>query len=263
MMPRVLIVAGSDSGGGAGIQADIKTVTQHSGYAMTAITALTAQNTQGVAGIEAVSPAFIASQMQAVLTDIGADIIKTGMLHNEAVMRVVHNTWQAFDAAIPLVLDPVMVATSGDALIDNAAIDYLKTSLIPKAFVITPNIPEAELLTHMTIRSQDDMKESASRLHDMGAKNVLLKGGHVDAQDGNIYDYLATPNGNTWFCSSKIDTKHTHGTGCTLASALATRIAAGDALQDAAKIARNYVHDAILCAPNLGKGHGPLGVPSA
>jgi hydroxymethylpyrimidine/phosphomethylpyrimidine kinase len=256
MKGRVLIVAGSDSGGGAGIQADIKTVTMLDGYAATAITALTAQNTQGVFGVVPVEPDFIAQQMTLVLDDIGADAIKTGMLHSAAVIETVARVYATKAAGVPLVVDPVMVAKGGHPLIDADAVGALRRVLIAHAAVITPNLPEAETLAGATIRSLDDMQRAAGGLLTLGCKAVLLKGGHLDGRF--VHDVLATPGGVEVFTSPRIETRHTHGTGCTLASAIAVSLAQAMPLPLAVQRARSYVQHAIESAPGLGQGHGPL-----
>ena len=251
---RILVIAGSDSGGGAGIQADIKTISMLGGYAMTAITALTAQNTQTVSAVLPIEPDFITQQIQVVADDIGVDVIKTGMLHNQDVILAVAKAVKAIDC--PLVLDPVMVATSGDKLLKDDAIDALKTELLPLADVVTPNVPEAELLSGITIKTRDDMIEAAKAMEALGAKAVLLKGGHLEGE--TLYDLLWYDNQPYWYESPRIDTVHTHGTGCTLASAVATLLGQGNALLDAVEAARAYVLKAIQTAPELGHGHGPL-----
>ncbi len=252
---RVLIVAGSDSGGGAGIQADIKTVTALRGYAMTAITALTAQNTKGVFGVVGVEPDFIVRQMRLVIEDIGADVIKTGMLHNSAVIEAVCSVVEEY--GLPLVADPVMFAKGGHALLEQEAMSSLRARLVPLASVITPNIPEAESLIGTKIESAENMESAAKAFAGLGASAVLLKGGHLP---GDILtDILHTESGLHRWDDARIDTPHTHGTGCTLASAVATGLAQGLPLPDAVVRARAYVRDAILAAPGLGAGHGPLG----
>jgi hydroxymethylpyrimidine/phosphomethylpyrimidine kinase len=256
MRGRVLIVAGSDSGGGAGIQADIKAVTMLDGFATTAITALTAQNTQGVFGILAVAPEFIRQQMEVVLDDIGADAIKTGMLHDDAVIKTVASTLAARAATVPLVVDPVMVAKGGAQLIVADAVDALKQLLIPRAAVLTPNLPEAEILIGRTIDTLDAMRVAADHLLSLGCRTVLLKGGHLPGDV--LYDVLATAEGQRVWQSARIETRHTHGTGCTLASAIATGLAQGLAVEAAVERARDYVHRAIATAPGIGHGHGPL-----
>ena len=261
MIARVLIIAGSDSGGGAGIQADIKTVTCLGGYAATAITALTAQNTLGVFGIHDVPDDFIKQQIELVLADIGADAIKIGMLHKASVIKTIHHTlYQAPSTSYPapLILDTVMFAKGGAPLLQPEAIDALKTLLIPRAAIITPNIPEAEHLTGMKIVTVADMRRVAEKLLALGCKAVLLKGGH--AEGAEVTDILLEANGSeTLLTSPRIATRHTHGTGCTFASAIATGIAQKMPLKDAVQCAHSYIAEAIKHAPNLGKGHGPLG----
>lgn len=256
MIARVLIIAGSDSCGGAGLQGDIKTVTCLGGYAATAVTALTAQNTQGVFGIHDVPDAFIAQQIELVLSDIGSDAIKIGMLHKTSVIETIAKSLTNY-ATIPLVLDTVMFAKGGAALLEPSAVDALKTLLIPRATIITPNIPEAEYLTGMKIITVDDMCKAAQHLLKLGCKTVLLKGGHAEGTE--VTDVLLANGIETFFTSPRRHTRHTHGTGCTFASAIATGIAQKMPLHDAVKRAHDYVAEAIKHAPNLGKGHGPLG----
>ena len=253
---RILIVAGSDSGGGAGIQADIKTVTALGGYAATAITALTAQNTRGVFGIVGIDPAFVQQQMRVVLEDIGADAVKTGMLHDAAMIAAVREVLDGLDPAIPVVVDPVMVAQSGDALLDPGAMASLTERLLPRATVLTPNAPEAERLTGQTVRDLDGMMRAAKRLLAMGPAAVLVKGGHVSG--ATVTDVLVTGDTVETFASPRIDTPHTHGTGCTLASAIATGLGQQLSLRAAVIRARAYLHEAIRTAPGLGHGHGPV-----
>lgn len=252
---RVLIIAGSDSGGGAGIQADIKTVTCLGGYAATAITALTAQNTLGVFGIHDVPEEFIVSQIKLVLDDIGADVIKTGMLHKESVIRAVARTISEYPN-IPLVLDPVMFAKGGAALLESNSLNTLKTCIIPMSTIITPNVPEAEYLAGITVNSVNDMRCAAEKIFALGCKSILLKGGHLEGEI--VTDLLLTKDGENIFEQPRINSKNTHGTGCTLASAIATGIAQKMSLPDAVTRARNYVLEAIRTAPDIGKGHGPL-----
>lgn len=254
---RVLIVAGSDSGGGAGIQADIKAVLALGGYAAAAITALTAQNTLGVHGVMPVPPEFVRQQMVVVLDDIGADAIKTGMLGGVDVVRAVAATLRQHAAGIPLVVDPVMVAKGGARLLDDAAITAVRHDLLPMATLLTPNIPEAEALTGLVITDQVTARHAAQALLDLGAPAVLLKGGHLSG--AMVQDLLATSAGIELIESPRIDTQHTHGTGCTLASAVATGLAQGMRLSDAVRRGTAYVHAAILAAPGFGAGHGPLG----
>ena len=259
---RILIIAGSDSGGGAGIQGDIKTVQALGGYAMTAITALTAQNTQGVFGIHPVPPEFIAQQISLCLDDIGADAIKTGMLHSAEVIAAVAG---AVPQHIPLVVDPVMIAKGGAPLLVEAALHALKTLLLPRATIITPNLPEAELLLGRTIDiAPEAMAEAARELLQFGCKAVLLKGGHAIAADGTptplLTDVLVVAEqAPVTFTAPRIDTRHTHGTGCAMASAIATGLGQGLSLVDAVARAHEYVQQAIARAPGFGHGHGPLG----
>jgi hydroxymethylpyrimidine/phosphomethylpyrimidine kinase len=253
---RVLIVAGSDSGGGAGIQADIKTVTALGGYAMTAITALTAQNTLGVDAIHAVPADFVAQQMTMALDDIGADCVKIGMLHRAEVAHAVADVLSGSAAEIPLVLDTVMIAKGGHALLDDDAVDALKTRLVPRADLVTPNLPEAEALTGLPIHTVEDMIDAGQDILDLGAKAVLMKGGHMEGE--TLTDLLVTPEETVGWESARLDTPHTHGTGCTLASACAAGMAQGLDLVEAVARARAYVLEAIRTAPGFGGGHGPL-----
>lgn len=250
---RVLIVAGSDPSGGAGIQADIKTVTALGGYAMTAITALTAQNTEGVFGVHEVPPDFIAQQMRLVLGDIGADCIKIGMLHSAEVIATVADVLAADAPDVPLVLDPVMVAKGGHALLESSAVASLKARLVGRARIITPNLPEAAALAG----DDGDGGSLARRVLALGPQAVLLKGGHGAGDD--VTDILLETGAEPeTFVSPRLKTRHTHGTGCTLASAIATGLAQGLALRAAVVRARAYVLEAIRTAPGYGKGHGPL-----
>jgi len=253
---RVLIIAGSDSGGGAGIQADIKAVTALGGFAATAITALTAQNTLGVHGVLPVPAAFLRQQIQVVLRDIGADALKTGMLHDVPTIEAVCDEIAAEAPGVPLVADPVMVAKGGHPLLQPDAVETLKRRLLPLAAVITPNLPEAEVLLGRRIPDAAAMPEAARALLGLGARAVLLKGGHLEG--ARLVDVLATAAGIERFEDARIETRHTHGTGCTLASAIAAGLAQGMALRDAVARARAYVRAAILAAPGFGAGHGPL-----
>ena len=255
-IPRVLIVAGSDSGGGAGIQADIKTVTALGGFAMTAVTALTAQNTEGVAAVFDVPPEFAAQQMRLVLDDIGADALKTGMLHHAGVIEAVADVIDEMAAGIPLVVDPVMVAQSGASLLDPEAVDALKRRLLPLATVLTPNIPEAETLIGASIATSEDMVDASERIAAMGPSAVLLKGGHLTGE--TLTDVLRADGLVETFSDARIDTRHTHGTGCTLASAIATGLGQGLSLRDAVVRGRGYLREAIRTAPGFGRGHGPV-----
>lgn len=252
---RVLIAAGSDSGGGAGIQADIKAVTALGGFAMTAVTALTAQNTMGVFGVLPVPPEFVAQQLRVVLDDLGADAVKTGMLNTAEVILAIVGVLADYPA-IPLVVDPVMVAKGGDRLLQESAAAALVGELLPRAALITPNLPEAEALTGLSVGDVDGMRRAGDRLLAMGPQAVLVKGGHLDGDV--LTDLLMTGEGETLFRSPRQHTRHTHGTGCTLASAIATGLAQGLALADAVARARDYVAEAIRHAPGFGAGHGPL-----
>ena len=257
MQGRVLIVAGSDSGGGAGIQADIKTVTALGGYAATAITALTAQDTTGVHGVLPVPTDFIQQQMRVVIGDIGADCIKTGMLHNAEVIEAVAEVIEHEAPNVPVVIDPVMVAKGGASLLDPDAVATLKQRALPIATVLTPNLPEAEALTGTTIGDVDDMRRAGEMLCAQGARAVFVKGGHLPGE--TVHDLLVTNDGAELFSAPRTDTVHTHGTGCTLASAIATGLAQGMELRNAVARAQAYVHKAIRAAPGFGKGHGPIG----
>ncbi len=256
MEGRVLIVAGSDSGGGAGLQADIKTVTALGGYAATAVTALTSQNTVGVQEIHDVPASFVASQMKSVMDDIGADCIKTGMLHTEEVIDTVVDFHDSRASRIPLVVDPVMVAKDGTRLVRPDTGEALRARLIPRAVLITPNIPEAAALTGSPISSFEEMKRAAEALLTLGPQAVLLKGGHLEG--AVVRDIHATARGMETFDSPRIETRHTHGTGCTLASAVAVGIAQGLAVRAAVARGREYLRAAIETAPGYGAGHGPL-----
>jgi hydroxymethylpyrimidine/phosphomethylpyrimidine kinase len=253
---RVLVIAGSDSGGGAGIQADLKTITALRAFAATAITALTAQNTQGVFAMHPVPPDFVARQMELVLTDIGADAIKTGMLGSAEVIEAVAGVYERLSQGVPLVVDPVMVAKGGAPLLLPHAQGALRERLLPLATLITPNLPEAESLTGMTIRGVTEMRAAAEALLDMGPAAVLLKGGHLPGPE--VIDVLRTRQGERLFEDARIETRATHGTGCTLASAIAAGLAQGLDLEPAIARARHYLRQAILSAPGLGHGHGPL-----
>lgn len=257
MKGRVLICAGSDSGGGAGIQADIKAVTALGGFAMTAITALTAQDTLGVHGVMGVPPDFIRRQIAVVLDDLGADALKTGMLHDSPTIEAVCDELAARAPGLPLVVDPVMVAKGGARLLAADAVETLKRRLLPLAAILTPNLPEAEVLAGMEIASEAEMRHAAEALLTLGVPAVLLKGGHLPGPI--VVDLLATPEGVTRFEDPRVETRHTHGTGCTLASAIATGLAQGMALEAAVARARRYVRAALRAAPGFGRGHGPLG----
>jgi hydroxymethylpyrimidine/phosphomethylpyrimidine kinase len=255
--PRILVVAGSDSGGGAGIQADIKTITMLGGFAMTAVTALTAQNTLGVDEVLEIEPRFVAQQMKSVLTDLGADAIKTGMLGSARIVEAVAGVCESLAFGVPLIVDPVMVAKGGARLLDKGAHDALVLRLLPLASLLTPNVPEAEVLTGMTIKTARDLERAADALLALGPSAVLMKGGHLEGDV--VVDVLRTADGAEHrFEGPRIVSRSTHGTGCTLASAIAAGIAEGLTLEGAVARARDYVVQAIRLAPGLGKGHGPL-----
>lgn len=253
---RVLVIAGSDSGGGAGIQADIKSIMAMGGFATTALAALTAQNTRGVTGVMPVPPAFLRAQIDAVMDDIGADAVKTGMLPDTASIETVADFLESQPASLPFVMDPVMVATSGDRLQSEEALAALRTRLLPRATVITPNIPEAELLLGHRIADAEGQAAAAQALLATGAAAVLVKGGHLPGE--MVTDLLASARGIVAISGPRIDSTSTHGTGCTLASAIAAGLAQGMALEAAIRRARAYVAAAIAAAPGLGQGHGPL-----
>ncbi len=255
-LPRLLIIAGSDSSGGAGIQADIKTASAFGVYAMTAITAITVQNTTGVTAVHAVPPEIVRQQIIACLKDIGADAIKTGMLANAAIVRVVAATLAEYAPGVPLVVDPVMVATSGAALLKPDAEKILIKKLIPLATLVTPNIPETKRLTGITRSDRASLRKAATILRHMGAKAALIKGGH--SSKATIDDMLVWDQGESIFTFPRLKTRSTHGTGCTLASAIASGLAKGLPLSMAVGEARQYVQAAIASAPGFGKGHGPL-----
>lgn len=256
---RVLIISGSDSGGGAGLQADLKTVTALGGYGATAVTALTVQDTQGVYGVMNVPVGFIRHQMEVVLSDIGVDCFKSGMLSDASIMEEIANVIDSTfstDYRPPYVLDPVMVAKGGAVLLEAGEVSALKSILLPMASLVTPNIPEAEALTGLEVETLDDQKRTAEIILTMGAGATLVKGGHLG--DDEVCDVLATQEDMDVFTSPRLNTRHTHGTGCTLASGVAALLAQGWTLIDAVIHARHYVYEAIRLAPGLGSGHGPL-----
>lgn len=252
---RVLIIAGSDSGGGAGIQADIKTVTALGGYAATAVTAITVQNTLGVSAVHPIPLEIVEAQARAVLDDIGADAIKTGMLGSAEMVAVVARILETA-RAIPAVIDPVMVAKGGASLLAQEAIGAVRTLLVPRAALLTPNAPEAAALTGLPVETTDDLRRAGEALLAAGAAAVLMKGGHVAGD--RVVDVLMTSSGETAFEGPRFETRQTHGTGCTLASACATGLGQGLPLIEAVAIAWDYVHQAMLAAPDFGAGHGPL-----
>jgi hydroxymethylpyrimidine/phosphomethylpyrimidine kinase len=253
---RVLIIAGSDSGGGAGVQADIKTVTALGGYAATAITAVTVQNTLGVSGVHPIPLSVIEAQARAVLDDIGADAIKTGMLATVEVVELVAALLDGPGRGVPAVIDPVMVAKGGQALLEDGAVTAVRDALVPRAALLTPNAPEAEALTGVAVTDVEGQRRAGERLLELGAGAVLMKGGHVIGP--TVVDLLLTPDGETTFEGPRLDSRNTHGTGCTLASACAAGLAQGLRLEEAVARAWAYVAEAIRRAPGLGGGHGPL-----
>lgn len=261
MMKRVLTIAGSDSGGGAGIQADLKAFAARGVYGMSAITALTAQNTVGVQGVFEIPPEFVAQQIDSVMTDIGADAWKTGMLSNAAIIQVVAEKARQYGVEL-LVVDPVMVAKSGDPLLRPEARDALIHTLLPLAYVVTPNHHEAQVLTGMTIHTRADAREAARAIHAMGPKHVVVKGGHLpEAADlGVAVDVLYDGERFVEFHVPRLDTPHTHGTGCTYASAIAAELAKGRDVVAAVRTAKAYLTAALRAGVNLGigRGHGPL-----
>lgn len=254
---RVLIAAGSDSGGGAGIQADIKAVTALGGFATTAVTALTAQNTRGVQGVRGVEPDFIGEQMVSVLDDIGTDAVKTGMLHSRSVIETVASTLEGQAQRLPLIVDPVMVAQSGDRLVEEAAQEALAHRLIPLATMITPNIPEAEVLAGRSFREQEDPAGLARELLGLGCQSVLLKGGHGHGDE--VVDVLVEQGKEPMYLRyPRVATANNHGTGCTLASAVAVGVGEGRSREAAVRRARAYLQRALETAPGLGQGSGPV-----
>ncbi|MEI4261742.1 bifunctional hydroxymethylpyrimidine kinase/phosphomethylpyrimidine kinase [Roseovarius sp. D0-M9] len=256
MIPNILSIAGSDPSGGAGIQADIKSISANDGYAMAAITALTAQNTQGVQAVEMMTPSFVASQIAAIRDDIRIDAVKIGMLGNADIIGAVVAALDGLDA--PVVLDPVMVAKGGDRLLAAEAVEALRRHLIPRAKLITPNLPEAaDLLGVAEARTREDMLAQAEHLADLGARAVLLKGGHLTGDASP--DLLLHPGGAEWLEGRRVDSRNTHGTGCTLSAAIAAGLAAGMPLSEAVARGKSYVTGAIAAADMLdvGQGHGP------
>lgn len=291
-LPPILTIAGSDSGGGAGIQADLKTIQALGGYGMSAITAITAQNTEGVFGVQEVSLEIIRQQIELVLSDIGASAIKTGMLASAEIIETVVDSLKGFcardnipppvggrlgggrgeaesyNAPLPtsplqgegkLVVDPVMIAKGGVSLLKDDAVETLVRKLLPLATVVTPNIQEAERLSGVPIKEKNDMLKAARRVLTHGVQAVIIKGGHLDTGDGLVHNLLVGSDGlEIWQSSPRINTRNTHGTGCTFSAALATLLGRGFSLQESFAIAEAYVAGAIAHAPDLGKGHGPL-----
>ena len=253
-MKTALTIAGSDSSGGAGIQADLKTMTMNGVFAMSAVTALTAQNTTGVRSIQESTPEFLKDQIDAVFEDIFPDAVKIGMVSSNSLIRVIAERLE-FHKARNVVVDPVMVATSGAKLIDDDAVDELKKSLIPLACVITPNIPEAEVLSGMKITDEEDMVKAAKEICEAYGCAVLCKGGH---RVNEANDLLYRDGGYVWFRGKRINNPNTHGTGCTLSSAIAANLAKGETLEEAVKCAKDYISGALAAMLDLGKGSGPM-----
>lgn len=254
-MRTALTIAGSDSGGGAGIQADLKTFAAHRVFGTSAITAITAQNTRGVQAWQAVPVELVTAQIHAVVSDIGADAVKIGMLGNAAIVRAVARAIEDL-ALVNVVVDPVMIAKGGDRLLLEDAVAELRASLLPRAHIVTPNIPEAEVLAGRTIRSPDDMRAAGERIRELGPRVVMIKGGHSEGAE--CIDMVCAGNGTFEVKGPRIATRNTHGTGCTLSSAIAANLANG--LEDEAAIreARAYLEGALKTAPAIGAGHGPL-----
>ena len=252
---KILIIAGSDSSGGAGIQADIKTVTALGSYAMTAITAVTSQNTQGVKSIVPIAPREIYNQIIFTSNDIKPDAIKIGMLHSSNVINSVIKSFNKIRVK-KIILDPVMISKGGTKLIDNNAINLLKKKLMQRITLVTPNVPEAEILTKTKIKNKEDMIFAANKLINLGAKNVLIKGGHLKSD--KVIDIFLNKSDLKIFISSRYNTKNTHGTGCTLSSAITTFFSCGKPIKKACELGIKYVNSAILTNPKYGKGHGPI-----
>lgn len=255
-MKKVLTIAGSDSSGGAGIQADIKTITAHGMFALCAVTALTAQNTTGVFGVLNADADFVSAQIDAVFTDIPPDAVKVGMVSTAAIIEAIAEklTYYKVERAV---VDPVMVATSGARLLEESALTSLRDKLIPTASLITPNIPEAEILSGMAIASRSDMSAAARQIASFYKGDILIKGGHL-ADDASDLLYEGEWGEDTWFPGVRLDSTSTHGTGCTLSSAIACNLAAGMTSREAVARAKQYITEAIRQAPGFGKGHGPL-----
>lgn len=253
-MKKILTIAGSDCSGGAGIQADIKTITAHKMYAMSAITALTAQNTTGVYGVLEATPEFVGQQLDCIFNDIRPDAVKIGMVSNASIIKVIADKLAQYKAE-NIVVDPVMISTSGSKLLSDSAIDTLKSRLLPIATVITPNIPEAESLCGFAIETKVDMLRAAKLISKLVNQSVLVKGGHLsDSAD----DLLFTNGEAYWFESPKVDNPNTHGTGCTLSSAIACNLALGYSMEESIRNAKEYITGALKAGLNLGKGSGPL-----
>lgn len=253
-MNKVLTIAGSDCSGGAGIQADMKTMAAHKVYGMSVITSLTAQNTTGVYGVLDIDPKFVAKQIDCVFQDIVPEAVKIGMVSNSKIIEVIVDKLKEYKAK-NIVVDPVMISTSGSKLLSDEAIDVLKNKLIKIATIITPNIPEAEVLSGMTIKTQEDMLDSAKKISKMSDGAVLIKGGHLV---NDAIDLLYRDGEYRWFTSERINNNNTHGTGCTLSSAIASNLSKGYSLEDSIEKAKEYLTGALRDGLDLGKGSGPL-----
>ena len=255
-MKRALTIAGSDSGGGAGIQADLKTFAAHGVYGMTALTALTAQNTRGVTGVHVVPAEFVTQQIEAVVGDIGCDAVKTGMLATSAIVEATAAAVEALE--LPnLVVDPVMVAKGGDRLLREDAVHAMKSTLLRHARVVTPNVPEAEVLSGVAIDSLDDMRKAAHAILELGPRAVIVKGGHLPGDES--IDLLVDLHSEHVLRTPRLDVRSTHGTGCTFAAAVAAQLALGESLDEAARLAKEYVAGAMRHGIDVGSGHQPLG----
>jgi hydroxymethylpyrimidine/phosphomethylpyrimidine kinase len=255
--PRALTIAGSDSGGGAGIQADLKTFSVLGVYGMTAVTAVTVQNTMGVLSYEALSPATVGDQIRAVASDIGVDAAKTGMLANAAIVEAVADA--VAELAVPnLVVDPVFMSKHGHVLLAEEAVDALRARILPLATIVTPNLPEASGLAGLRVETREEMRGAAEGILASGARAVLVKGGHLQGAAGEAADLFVDGTTEEWFSAPRIDTPHTHGTGCTLSAAIAAHLARGDPLREAVRAGKAFVTEAIRCALPLGQGIGPV-----
>lgn len=254
--PQVLTIAGSDSGGGAGIQADIKTFQEREVFGLSILTAVTAQNTLGVQAVHPVPVEIVGDQWESVFSDFAVTAIKTGMLVNADYMELISELYTKISTT-PLVIDPVMIAKGGHSLMEESAIQVMKDKLAPLAHVITPNIPEAEALTGIQIESKEDMLEAAEKLRASGSKNIVIKGGHsLDKEKAE--DLLLLENGEAhWLSTERIDTKDTHGTGCTFSACIAAELGKGETVENAVRTAKNYIQEAIKLGLDIGSGHGP------
>ncbi|MBD3110062.1 bifunctional hydroxymethylpyrimidine kinase/phosphomethylpyrimidine kinase [Bacillus sp. AGMB 02131] len=253
-MKKVLSIAGSDCSGGAGIQADLKTIAAHKMYGMTAITALTAQNTTGVYGVKEATPEFVGLQLDCIMQDIFPDSVKIGMVSSATIIEMIAEKLKQYKPQ-NIVVDPVMISTSGSRLLNNDAMDALMTKLLPLATIITPNIPEAECITNLSIKTKQDMQEAAEKLSEQYEGYILLKGGHLEHSADDLLYHQGVA---TWFSGMRIHNPNTHGTGCTLSSAIACQLAAGHDMKESILLAKQYLTDALKAQLDLGKGSGPL-----